>query len=161
VDDIFSTRMYVNALEQSVAASLANSDGRVGKFNVVLDGLNFSWGLMPSLHHLRCFIVMLQDHFPDRLGIILLTNLGRIGEWTVSVIKPLISAEVQQKIKVLPRDDKLRREMLQAVVGMNNIPKWLGGKDTYQFNANTYYADTIVLPDEDAIEYTHTMPYHS
>lgn len=161
LDDLFSLRMYVNALEQSIAASLANSKGRVGKFNVILDGAKFSWGLMPSLHHLKSFVTILQDHFPDRLGIILLTNLGRIGDFVVGVVKPLISEEVRQKIKVLPRDDNQRREMLQAVVGANNIPKWLGGKDTYQFNAKTYYADTLVVPDDESIEYVQTMPYHA
>jgi len=53
VDDIFSTRTYVNVLEQAVAASLVNSKGRVGKFNVILDGEHFSWSLMPSMHQLK------------------------------------------------------------------------------------------------------------
>ena len=161
VDDLFSTRMYVNALEKSIAASLLNSKGRVGKFNVVLDGKSFSWGLMPSLHQLKTFVCMLQDHFPDRLGIILLTNLGRVGDFVVSVIKPLISEEVRQKIKVLPRDASLRRETLQAVVGANNIPKWLGGKDSYEFKAHEYYSDSMIIPDEESLEYIQTMPYHS
>jgi CRAL/TRIO domain len=93
VDDIFATRAYVNALEQAVAASLQNSNGRVGKFNVIVDGHNFSWGLLPSLHQLQTFVTMLQDHFPDRLGIVLLTNLGRVGEFLVGILKPIISEE--------------------------------------------------------------------
>ena len=184
VDDIFSTRAYVNALEEAVAASLRNSKGRVGKFNVILDGHNFSWGLMPSLHQLRVFVTMLQDHFPDRLGIIMLTNLGRVGEFVVGIIKPIISEEgardmspnlshvylflmsffcstVRQKIIVLPRDDKTRRTMLKAVVGLNNIPKWLGGRDTFEFDPNRYYSNSLVLSDEEATQYAKTMPYHS
>jgi len=161
VDDIFTTRAYVNALEQAVTASLVNSGGRVGKFNVVLDGHNFSWGLMPSLHQLKVFITILQDHFPDRLGIILLTNLGRVGEFVVGVVKPIISEEVRNKIVVLPREEKLRREMLQAVVGTANIPKWLGGRDPFEFDVNTYYSNSQVISDEESKEYTKMMPYHT
>lgn len=186
VDDIFSTRAYVNALEQAVAASLRNSNGRVGKFNVIVDGHDFSWGLMPSLHQLKVFVTMLQDHFPDRLGIIMLTNLGRVGEFVVGIIKPIISEEgkrnitfsrqhrflashnkldfystVRQKIIVLPRVEKERRVMLKAVVGVNNIPKWLGGRDGYDFDSKIYYSDTIVLSDEEATQYAKTMPYHA
>lgn len=183
MDDIFSTRAYVNALEQAVAASLRNSKGRVGKFNVILDGHNFSWGLMPSLHQLRVFVTMLQDHFPDRLGIVMLTNLGRVGEFLVGIIKPIISEEgerecsqfalfnlrlmtllcsaVRQKIIVLPRDEKTRRAMLKAVVGLNNIPKWLGGRDNFEFDPSRYYSNSLMISDEEATQYTKTMPYHS
>lgn len=161
VDDLFSIRVYVNVLEQSVAASLQHSQGRVGKFNVVLDGHDFSWALMPSVHQLKVFITMLQDHFPDRLGIILLTNLGRVGEFLVGIVKPLISEEVRQKIIVLPRNERLRLEMLRAVVGLNNVPEWLGGDDPYEFNPKTYYTESLVISDEESINYTKSMPYHT
>jgi hypothetical protein len=161
VDDIFSIRAYVNVLEQAVAASLQHSQGRVGKFNVVLDGHDFSWSLMPSVHQLKVFITMLQDHFPDRLGIILLTNVGRVGEFLVGIVKPLISEEVRQKIIVLPRNERLRLEMLRAVVGLNNVPKWLGGNDPYEFNPTTYYSGSTVISDEESTIYTKTLPYHT
>lgn len=140
---------------------MRNSNGRVGKFNVILDGAQFSWSLMPSLHQLKVFITILQDHFPDRLGIILLTNLGRVGEFLVGIIKPLVSEEVKKKIKVLPREPKLRRAMLDAVVGTENVPTWLGGKDSFQFNADRYYSDTTVIPDDESIAYITSMPYHA
>ncbi len=148
-------------LEQAIAASLAHSQGRVGKFNVVVDGHDFSWGLMPSLHQLQVFITILQDHFPDRLGIILLTNLGRVGEFLVGIVKPLISEEVRQKIIVLPRNEQMRREMLQSVVGLSNVPTWLGGSDPYEFDPQTYYSDSLVFSDKETMQYTKTMPYHT
>ena len=104
---------------------------------------------------------MLQDHFPDRLGIILLTNLGRVGEFLVGIVKPLISDEVRQKIIVLPRNERLRLEMLRAVVGLDNVPKWLGGEDAYEFDPKTYYAGSVMMSDEESTTYTKIMPYHT
>lgn len=55
---------------------------------------------MPSLHQLKVFVTMLQDHFPDRLGIIMLTNLGRVGEFVVGIVKPIISEEGTQFLRL-------------------------------------------------------------
>ena len=153
--------MYVNVLEQAVASSMERSKGRVGKFNVVIDGDNFSWSKMPSLQHLKTFITILQDHFPDRLGIIVLANLGRVGEILVGIIKPLISEEVRQKIIVLPHDERRRQQVLRTIIGDENIPNWLGGTDSFEFNHDTYYLNDLVISDEAAMEYLETMPYHS
>jgi hypothetical protein len=162
VDDIAQTRVYVNTLERAVAASLALSNGRVGKFNVVLDGSGLSYGLTPSFHHVKVFVTMLQDHYADRLGMILLTNLGRMGEVVVKMFLQLISEEVRNKIAVLPHDPEERQQILNAVVGYENSPTWLGGVDTYQFSSDEYYSDThLMFSDNEAKAYMETMPYHA
>ena len=162
IDDTAQTRVYVNTLERAVAASLARSNGRVGKFNVVLDGTGFSFRLMPSVHAVKSFVTMLQDHFPDRLGMILMTNLGSVGEMLAKIILKLLSEEVRNKIILLPHDPQERQAILNTVVGYKNSPTWLGGTDTYQFNAKEYYADPeLMLSDKEALEYLETMPYHA
>eukprot|EP00934_Nitzschia_sp_Nitz4_P006362 Nitzschia sp. Nitz4//scaffold59_size112058//84840//86361//NITZ4_004121-RA/size112058-snap-gene-0.86-mRNA-1//-1//CDS//3329555159//6352//frame0 len=160
-DDRHLTRAFVNTLEQAVAASLVESNGRVGKFNVVIDGDKFSWGLMPSVHHLTVFIGILQDHFPNRLGLVLLTNMGSIGEFLIKMVKPLISEEVRQKLVVLPKNEAQRQAILESVVGEESIPKWLGGTDSYEFNPDKYYAENMIVTDEVAMEYIETMPCHA
>lgn len=162
IDDTAQTRAYVNTLERAVAASLQRSNGRVGKFNVVLDGTGFSFRLMPSVHAVKAFVTMLQDHFPDRLGMILMTNLGSVGEMLANIILKLLSEEVRNKIIVLPHDPQERQLILNTVVGYQNSPTWLGGPDTYEFNVNEYYKDpALMLSDKEAIEYVETMPYHA
>lgn len=84
-----------------------------------------------------------------------------MGEFVIGIVKPLISEEVRQKIKVLPRDPKLRRQVLQTVVGTENIPGWLGGKDSFRFDVDSYYSHSTVISDEESIEYLTTMPYHA
>mmetsp|Transcript_2841 Transcript_2841/g.6690 ORF Transcript_2841/g.6690 Transcript_2841/m.6690 type:complete len:465 (+) Transcript_2841:80-1474(+) len=162
IDDTAQTRAYVNTLERAVAASYARSNGRVGKFNVVLDGTGFSFRLMPSLHSVKIFVTMLQDHFPDKLGIILMTNLGSVGEMLAKMILKLLSEEVRNKIIILPHDPQERQAILNTVVSYDNSPTWLGGTDTYQFNAKEYYADPeFMQSDKEALEYLETMPYHA
>ncbi|KAL3931701.1 MAG: hypothetical protein SGBAC_011186 [Bacillariaceae sp.] len=162
VDDAFQTRAYVNTLERAVAGSYARSNGRVGKFNVVLDGTGFTFGLMPSLGSVKIFVTMLQDHFPDKLGIILLTNLGSVGEMLAKMILKLLSDEVRNKIIILPHHPQARQAILNTAVGYENSPTWLGGPDKYQFNVEEYYADPEhMLSDKEALEYIETMPYHA
>lgn len=161
-DDVANLRVYVNTLERAVAAALERSNGRVGKFNVIVDGDAFSLGLMPSMHQLKVFVTMLQDHFPDRVGIILLTNLGRIAEMLLSMFLKLLTPEVRNKIIVLPHDPKERQDALNAVVGYKNIPKWLGGTDDYEFSSDDYYSDEhFIYSDAEANAYLETMPYHA
>lgn len=68
---------------------------------------------------------------------------------------------MRQKIVVLPRDESTRQEMLKAVVGSKHIPKWLGGVDSFEFDANAYYAESTMISDEDATRYTSVLPYHT
>ncbi|CAJ1944555.1 unnamed protein product [Cylindrotheca closterium] len=162
VADTAQTRAYVNTLERAVAASYARSNGRVGKFNVVLDGTGFAFRLMPSLNSVKAFVTMLQDHFPDKLGIILMTNLGSVGEMLAKMMLKLLSEEVRNKIIVLPHDPQERQAILNTVVSYDYSPTWLGGTDTYEFNAKEYYADPeLMLSDKEALEYLETMPYHA
>jgi hypothetical protein len=161
-DDVAYTRTYANILDRAVAASLERSEGRLGKFNIVVDGSEFSWGLVPSLHDTKVFVTMLQDHFPDRLGIVLFSNLGRIGEFVLKLFLPLITEEVRNKLKVLPHGAEKRRHVLETVLGADNIPDWMGGKDTYQFQVDEYYSNKeLYATDEQANEYLTTMPYHT
>ena len=161
-DDISYTRAFVQTLDKAVASSMEHSQGRVGKFNVVVDGSEFSWKLVPSLHDTKLFVTMLQDHFPDRLGIVLMSNLGRIGEFVVNLFMPLITEEVRNKLKVLPRDPDERRQVLEAVLGKENVPDWMGGSDTWRFKVDEYYDDpNVFATDAETKEYLTTMPYHS
>ena len=163
VDEVAYTRTVVRELERAVAVSMDNSHGRVGKFNAVVDGRDFSFGVMPSVSGIKAFVTILQDHYVDRLGVVLLTNLGRFAEILLKLFLQLITEEVRNKIVILPHDEHERRVVLETVLGKENIPIWLGGEDDYQFNVDEYYSsvDSVIGTDEEAIEYLEVMPYHS
>ncbi|KAL3917033.1 MAG: hypothetical protein SGILL_004901 [Bacillariaceae sp.] len=162
VDEVFYARTLIRELENAVAASMKNSHGRVGKFNVIISGEGFSLGVMPSLNGIKSFVTMLQDHYVDRLGVVVLTDMGRTCELLLKCFLPLIAEEVRNKIIVVPHDHDKRMPILETILGKENIPVWLGGTDDYEFNADEYYAaDHVVMgSDEQATEYLTTLSFH-
>ena len=116
---------------------------------------------MQSLSAVKTLVAILQDHFADRLGVIVLVNIGNICELLLNLFLPIITEEVRNKILMLPRDPKERLETLQAILGMKNIPVALGGDDDYSFNSDEYYTNAILGRDEEGLEYLKTMPFHA
>ena len=161
-DDVAFTRAIIHTFDRAIAASLERSKGRVGKVNVVIDGTGLSWSLIPSLRQTKIIITILQDHYPDRLGIVLLSNIGRVGELLLNLFMPLITEEVRHKLKILPRDPLHRRHVLETILGVTNIPTWLGGTDPYAFRMDEYYEnEQLKRTEDDARGYLTTMPYHA
>ena len=88
--------------------------------------------------------------------------MGRVTEMVLNMFMKLITEEVRNKIIILSRDPTEREKVLNAVVGYENIPKWLGGTDDYVFNSDDYYSDEkFLFSDEEAIAYHESMPYHT
>lgn len=161
-DRIFYVRSMIREFDRAVAASLKRSSGRLGKFNAIVDGEDFTWGSMPSLGAVKTLVAILQDHFADRLGVVMLVNIGSIGEILLKLFLPLITEEVRNKIVILPHNENERLEALKSVLGQSsNIPVRLGGTDDYVYNVDEYYKDDSVGRDEEALEYLTTMPYHA
>ena len=162
--DVTYVRTFMNTVERSVAASMERSKGRVGKFNFVLDASKFQLSALPSIHYIKVFVTMLQDHYPDRLGVVLMMNMSYVAELGTKLFLPLLSKEVREKLKVVPHDPVKRRKLLEAVLGAENIPVALGGTDTYEFQVDEYYSELekeLHATDEEAMEYLTTMPYHA
>ena len=161
-DSIFFVRSMIREFDRAVAASLQRSNGRVGKFNAIVDGKDFTWSSMPSLGAVKTLVAILQDHCADRLGVVILINIGAICEILLKLFLPLITEEVRKKIVMLPHNQKERMTALEVVLGKKeNIPIWLGGTDDYDFQVDEYYANDNFSLDEEALEYLATMPYHS
>lgn len=155
-------RGILNAADRAIAASLIESQGEVGKYNVIFDCSGFSVSNTPSFHSLKQAITMLQDHYPNRLGMIFLAHLSRPGEMFLRVILRLITKEVREKVKLLPNYDKEKSlAILRMVVEEDYIPEYLGGTDTYKFDVNDYYPQYLHCTEEEAQEFITTMPYHA
>jgi hypothetical protein len=85
-----------------------------------------------------------------------------VAEFLLTMIKPLITKEVRDKILILPKDADKRRDILEAIVHEEYIPDYLGGIDTYRFNVKEYYSDkSLQFNDEEGIRYQTEMPYHA
>jgi hypothetical protein len=149
VDDVFYARTVIRELELAVTMSMEESKGRVGKFNVVVSGRGVSFGMMPSLKGIKTFITILQDHYVDRLGVVLLTDMGKICQTLLKLVLPLITEEVRNKIIVVQNNVIERHGILNTVLGAHNVPEWLGGNNSYVFDVDDYYASDDVIHGTD------------
>ncbi|OEU17180.1 hypothetical protein FRACYDRAFT_237594 [Fragilariopsis cylindrus CCMP1102] len=158
-DGIYFTRAMIREFDRAVAASLQRSNGRVGKFNAVVDGKDLTWSKMPSIGTVKGIIAILQDHFADRLGVVVVVNVGGpICEILLKIFVSLITEEVRNKIVMLPHDQNEQMAVLETILGKENIPIWLGGVDNYIFQVDEHYANNKVSIDDEALDYLATMP---
>lgn len=158
-------RIMVNALETCVADALRRSNGKVGKCNVLLDGKGFGISAIPSMSLTKRLLSMLQDHYPDRLGVFAVTNVSKAGHIFINLVMPFLPTEVKRKFVLLPSDPEIRLKKLRLIIDEKFIPTSFGGQDTYEFNTHEYYSTgtykSELISDKEGIEYVKTMPYHA
>jgi len=154
-------RTMVNTLEMAVSDSLARNKGTIGRFNVIMDCSGMGSKNSPSIANVKKLFGVLQDHFPDRLGVLLAANLSGMTQMLMKMVLPFVTEDVRAKIHIIPNDEEGRREMLTQFMDESEIPYALGGIDGYMFDANDYYEGKCILPEEGILEYVETMPYHA
>ena len=104
---------------------------------------------------------MMQDNYPDKLGVFVIANVSGAAGMFLKVVLPLLPQLVRQKIHILPNHDEKRSEMLKELVDEAYIPVRLGGKDDYRFDAETYYETIQKMTDEEGRKYHQTLPYYA
>ena len=154
-------RTMIHALENAVADSLVRNDGKIGRFNVVMDCKGMGSKNSPSIADVKRLFSVLQDHFPDRLGVLLAANLSGLTQMLMKMVLPFVTEEVRAKIHIVPNGEEERREMLLQFLDEAEVPAFLGGKDEYTFHPSDYYQGKCILPEEEILEYRTTMPYHA
>lgn len=158
-------RTLIHAIDTCVADSLQRSNGQIGKCNVVLDAKGFGLSYIPPISATKKLMLMMQDHFPDRLGVLVIANMARAAQIFFKMVMPFLPIEVRRKIHLLPSEGEDRMDMLGALVVEEFIPIWLGGKDAFIFDSTEYYKSgkykSDFISDEEGLEYIETMPYHA
>ena len=154
-------RTMVNTLEMAVSDSLTRNKGTIGRFNVVMDCTGMGSKNSPSIANVKKLFGVLQDHFPDRLGVLLAANLSGMVQMLMKMVLPFVTEDVRAKIHIIPNDEVERREMLMQFMDEDQIPYFLGGGNGYEFNMKEYYEGKCILPEEEILGYLSTMPYHA
>ena len=170
-------RVLINSLERAVSDSLYRNGGEVGRFNVVMDCAGMGSRNSPPLREVKRIFSFMQDHFPDRLGVLLVANLGTMPRMLMNLVLPFVTEDVRAKIHVIPAGEDERMAMLGQVMDADQVPGWLAGgrggsasgdeggrRRRNEFRAEEYYggvAGACVLSDEEATEYLRSMPYHA
>lgn len=87
-------RALINTLEAAVADSLLRNNGEIGRFNLVIDCEGVGTKSIPSMTYIKKLFAFLQDHFPDRLGVLLLANLSGVGRMVMNIVMPFVTGEI-------------------------------------------------------------------
>lgn len=158
-------RVVVNAIETCTVDALSRSDGKIGKCNMVLDFAGFGISMIPPIGVIKKLLKMLQDHFPDRLGVLVIMNMASAAQMILKLTMPFIPKIVKQKIHILPNNREAQFDMLKELIDEQYIPIRFGGADDFKFDAKTYYDSGMyqsdVWSEQEGRGYTESMPYHA
>jgi hypothetical protein len=81
---------------------------------------------------------VLQNHYPERLGIAILYNPPKFFEPFYKVVKPFLEPKTANKVKFVYSDDPETSKIMEDLFNTDEIESAFGGKDTDGFDINKY-----------------------
>jgi hypothetical protein len=81
---------------------------------------------------------VLQDCYPERLGLVILYNPPRIFESFWRVVKPFLDHETRKKVKFVYSNDKESQKIMAEVFDMDQLDLAFGGNNPAGFEYNSY-----------------------
>lgn len=81
---------------------------------------------------------VLQDCYPERLGLAILYNPPRIFESFWKIVKPFLDHETRKKVKFVYSNDKESQKIMAEVFDMEELDSAFGGKNPATFEYNSY-----------------------
>ncbi|XP_031273036.1 phosphatidylinositol transfer protein 3-like [Pistacia vera] len=81
---------------------------------------------------------VLQDRYPERLGVAILYNPPKFFEPFWTVVKPFLEAKTQNKVKFVYSDDPNSKKIVEELFDMDKLESAFGGNDNSGFNINKY-----------------------
>ncbi|PSS17410.1 Random slug protein [Actinidia chinensis var. chinensis] len=93
---------------------------------------NFSVKLTRETAH------VLQEHYPERLGIAILYNPPTFFEPFWTLVKPFLEPKTANKVKFVYADDPNTMKIMEDLFDLDQIESAFGGKDNEGFDVNKY-----------------------
>ncbi|EFJ05991.1 hypothetical protein SELMODRAFT_111930 [Selaginella moellendorffii] len=81
---------------------------------------------------------VLQNHYPERLGVAILYNPPRIFEAFWAVIKPFLDPKTYKKVKFVYSKDPDSVKLLEDVFDMEKLDTSFGGRGNCEYNHEDY-----------------------
>uniref|UniRef100_A0A7N0TQR9 CRAL-TRIO domain-containing protein n=1 Tax=Kalanchoe fedtschenkoi TaxID=63787 RepID=A0A7N0TQR9_KALFE len=100
----------------------------------------------------RDTINILQNHYPERLGIAFLYNPPRIFESSWKIVKYFFDAKTIQKVKFVYPKDKESVELMRTYFDVENLPTEFGGKATLNYD-HVEFSKVMAHDDAKYMEY--------
>ncbi|XP_038703074.1 phosphatidylinositol transfer protein 3-like [Tripterygium wilfordii] len=81
---------------------------------------------------------VLQDHYPERLGVAILYNPPKFFEPFFTLVKPFLEPKTYNKVKFVYADDLNTMKIMEDLFNMDQLESAFGGKDASGFDFNKY-----------------------
>nr|XP_043637206.1 phosphatidylinositol transfer protein 3-like [Erigeron canadensis]XP_043637207.1 phosphatidylinositol transfer protein 3-like [Erigeron canadensis] len=81
---------------------------------------------------------ILQDHYPERLGLAILYNPPKFFEPFWKVVKPFLEPKTANKVKFVYSDDPNTKSFMESLFYIDKLESAFGGKNTAKFDIKIY-----------------------
>ncbi|CAM9875287.1 unnamed protein product [Chrysoparadoxa australica] len=92
---------------------------------------------MLPIYHIKAFFKVLQDHYPMRLGVVLVVNLGPTGHLCWTLVQGLVPERTKAKMRFLKK--KGQQAQLESYICARELARELGGD--YDYDYDTYFSE--------------------
>ncbi|CAJ1971787.1 unnamed protein product [Sphenostylis stenocarpa] len=90
---------------------------------------------------------VLQEHYPERLGLAILYNAPKFFEPFFMMVKPILELKTYNKVKFAYSDDQNTKKIMEDLFDFDQLESAFGGKDDTGFDINKY-ADRMKEDDK-------------
>ncbi|QCE00525.1 phosphatidylinositol transfer protein 3-like [Vigna unguiculata] len=90
---------------------------------------------------------VLQEHYPERLGLAILYNAPKFFEPFFTMVKPLLEPKTYNKVKFAYSDDQNTKKIMEDLFDFDQLESAFGGNDDTGFDINKY-ADRMKEDDK-------------
>jgi len=119
----------------------------VEKLVLVIDFKGFSMRNSPSFAQQKQTLTILQDHYPERLGLALAYDAPSLFWGVYKVIKPFIDPVTAEKIQFVKnpiKEGSTDHKTITGLVDLEQLETNYGGKFVYTYSNDDYFKQRIV-----------------
>ncbi|XP_062207931.1 uncharacterized protein LOC133909493 [Phragmites australis] len=137
LENTSSATGQIKYLVYSLEKAIMNLTEDQEKMVWLTDFQSWTLGSIP-LKVTRETVNVLQDCYPERLGLAILYNPPRIFESFWKIVKPFLDHETRKKVKFVYSNDKESQKIMADVFDMDKLDSVFGGKNPAGFEYNSY-----------------------
>ncbi|AEE86680.1 putative CRAL-TRIO lipid binding domain, CRAL/TRIO domain, CRAL/TRIO domain superfamily [Arabidopsis thaliana] len=100
----------------------------------LIDFTGWSMAVNPPMKTTREIIHILQNYYPERLGIAFLYNPPRLFQAVYRAAKYFLDPRTAEKVKFVYPKDKASDELMTTHFDVENLPKEFGGEATLEYD---------------------------
>ncbi|XP_024976783.1 phosphatidylinositol transfer protein 3-like [Cynara cardunculus var. scolymus] len=132
-----STRSQIKYLVYCMENAILNSPSDQEQMIWLIDFQGFNLSNI-SIKSTKETAHILQDHYPERLGLAILYNPPKFFEPFYKVVKPFLEPKTANKVKFVYADDPNTKTIMDNLFCMDELESAFGGKDEENFDIMKY-----------------------